>query len=37
MTFAEISRILEQPLGTVLSHSRRGLAALKKRMAENPL
>lgn len=37
MTFAEISRALEQPLGTVLSHSRRGLATLKKRMAENPL
>jgi RNA polymerase sigma-70 factor (ECF subfamily) len=37
MTFAEISRLMEQPLGTVLSHSRRGLKALKKRMAENPL
>lgn len=30
LTFSEIARILEMPLNTVLSHARRGLAALKE-------
>src|SRR5262245_5601260 len=32
MTFEEIAQTLDCPLGTVLSHCRRGLAALRQRM-----
>ena len=34
MTFAEIARTMNCPLGTVLSHCRRGLLALRKRLVE---
>jgi RNA polymerase sigma-70 factor (ECF subfamily) len=35
MSFAEISEAMEAPLNTVLSHARRGLEALRRRLVEN--
>jgi len=36
MSFAEIAEAIESPLGTVLSHCRRGLMVLRKTMSEDP-
>ena len=36
LDFAEIARTMEIPLNTALSHCRRGLAALRKELSENP-